>query len=295
MGNAPTKDMAICIAIFNPTKTKRIIMNYHYMVNVLKMQGLPVFTIELVFGNETPEIPGAFIVKGNSYMFHKERLHRLLERKVPRKYTKLAFLDGDILFEDKDWYYKVSKLLDTHDVVQPFEMCHWLDLTYTQKTLTRESVLFMKDPVFSWKYHPGFAWCLRRDWYNKIGTFDLALSGSGDTISVIGWLKKELPPNFKSIPSALESEFKDFYDKPAPRITYLPGNVLHLYHGSKVNRQYVERHKMLEINRKIRDLISTNSHGVYEWIDPTMNAQFLRYFKNRMDDDLSETWMDQTS
>jgi hypothetical protein len=292
MGNTQTKDMAICIAIFNPAKTKRIIMNYNYMVNILKMQGLPVFTIELVFGNESPEIPDSFVVRGNSYMFHKERLYRILEKTIPFRYKKLALLDGDILFDDKDWYSKVSKLLDTHDVVQPFAECHWLDLTYTQKTLTRKSVLFMNETVYSPKYHPGFAWCFRRDWYNKIGTFDYALSGSGDSISAIGWLKKEVPRHFKSIPSSITEEFNKFYKQPSPRITYLEGEISHLYHGARSNRQYVERHSMLELNRNIKELISINKDGVYEWFDPTMNIKFYNYFVKRYDDDLSELFVD---
>jgi hypothetical protein len=295
MGNAHTKDMAICIAIFNPTKTKRIIMNYNYMVNILKMRGFPVYTIELVFGNECPEIPDSYVVRGNSHMFHKERLYRVIEKRVPSKYKKLAFLDGDILFDDKDWYYKASKLLDHHDVVHPFSTCHWLDLTYTQKTLTRQSVLFIKSPLYSTNFHPGFAWCFRREWYNKIGTFDWAVSGSGDTISAIGWLKKDIPKHFKSIPASLKIEFDKFFALPSPRITYLEGEVSHLYHGAKANRQYVERHKMLEIKQSISDILSVNSYGVYEWRDPTMNAQFLRYFKNRFDDDLSETSIELTT
>lgn len=288
MGNYQSKDMAICIAIFNPTKTKRIIMNYNYMVNILKLQGFPVYTIELVFGNDIQEIPDSIVVRGDSHMFHKERLYRVLEKKIPVKYKKIAFLDGDILFEDETWYYRASAALEKYDVVQPFSMCHWLDLTYTKKTLSRPSAAKMKEPVFSHVYHPGFAWCMKREWYKRNGFFDYAVTGSGDTLSVAAWMGKKLPPFFKSLPLSLTQQYRRFCNMKLPSVTCIDGEVSHLYHGSRVNRQYVERHKMLEIGKDISDILYTNKYGVYEWRDPKMNEQFLEYFKNRFDDDLSE-------
>jgi hypothetical protein len=244
--------------------------------------------MELIFDNRQPEIPDAFHVKGVSHMFHKERLYRLLEKKIPSRFTKLAFLDADILFNDVSWYSDTSKLLDTYDVVQPFEKAHWMDLTYTKTELSRESVVKMKESEYNPKYHPGFAWCMRRDWYNKIGFFDYAVSGSGDTLSSAGWLKKTFPTNFKSCPTTLIFAYKTFQDKPSPRITFLKGmEVFHLYHGTRENRQYTSRHELLNTDIPINKLIKINSDGIYEWVDSMMNPKFLDYFKNRIDDDLS--------
>jgi hypothetical protein len=88
-------------------------------------------------------------------MFHKENLCRILERKIPSKFTKLVFLDADIIFNSDEWYTKTSELLDTNDVVQVFDKCHWLD-TNGYITLTRESVLHMDSRTYDSKYHPGF-------------------------------------------------------------------------------------------------------------------------------------------
>jgi hypothetical protein len=288
------KDMAICIVIFNVCETKRMMMNYFYTLNVLKSQGLPVFTLELVFGDRQPEIQDAIHVRSKSFMFHKERLYRILETKIPKSYTKLAFLDGDVLFSDPSWYTRASELLETHDVVQAFEQCHWLDLSYTQKSLTRKSILFMTEKEYSTNYHPGFAWCMERGWYNTNGFFDWAVSGSGDVLSTASWLKKPFSKYFKSCPPALKEEYGKYFQLPAPKITYLKDiEVLHLYHGTRENRQYVERHKMLEVNENIRNLIVLNSDGVFEWKEPEKwNPIFLTYFKNRNDDDTSSSFID---
>ena len=290
MGAKTSKhDMAICLVVFNPSKTKRILMNYFYAKNQFDLQKLPVFTIELVYNGQEPEIPDAFHVHSNSIMFHKENLYRILETKIPKKYTKLAFLDCDILFSDPCWYSKTSKLLNEYDVVQPFENAHWTDLTYTHIELTRKTVLEMKKPMWDFNYHPGFAWCMKRDWYNSVGFFDYAISGSGDTLSTVAWLKKSFPRNFQSLPKALQSEYTKFLNKLCPKITYLKGvNVMHLYHGSRDNRQYAIRHKILEVNQSVLDLIKVNSDGVFEWKNPNLwNPVFFEYFQNRKDDSLS--------
>jgi hypothetical protein len=267
-----------------------MIMNYLYTKNQFDVQKIPNFTLELVYNNRTPELPNAFHVSSNSFMFHKENLYRILETKIPKKYKKLAFLDCDLLFQDPTWYEKTSKLLDDYDVVQPFETAYWLDLTYSSATLQRDSIVKLHSPQWNFEYHPGFAWCMRRDWYIQTGFFDYAISGSGDTLSSAAWLRKVFPKNFQSLPKSIESEYTTFKKQKSPRITYLKGyTVHHLYHGSRVNRNYSERHKMINVQTDIHKLIVKNKDGVFEWKNPSeWNILFLKYFKGRNDDDLSE-------
>ena len=290
MGTGSSKDMAVGLVIFNPAKTKRMIMNYLYVVNEMRSQGIPVFTVELCFGTADPEIVDSIVVRGNSYMFHKERLCRILEEEIPKCYRKIAFLDADILFERRDWYTETSKLLNIHDVVQPFEDCTWLDLTYSNSMLTRKTVLHMQGQVWDWKFHPGFAWAFRRDWYRKVGFYDYAVTGSGDTLSSAAWLGKVFPANFRSLPEPLQPSYSEFRLKPRPRITYLKGTIYHLYHGTRENRKYVERHSMLNSKYDIRKLIRVNRDGVFEWMEPHLwNPKMLDYFIKRNDDDISDT------
>lgn len=290
MGTGSSKDMAVCFVVFNPAQTHRIMMNYLYTKNFYDSQQVPNYTIELVYEGCSPAIPNAIHVNSKSIMFHKENLYRVLEKHIPKKYTKLAFLDCDVLFENASWYRDTSLLLDTHDVVQPFETAHWTDLTYKKIMLSRKTILYLTETEWNFKHHPGFAWCVRRDWYKKNGFFDYAISGSGDTLSSLVWLKKTIPKGFQSLPYSLRNEYEKFiiYTEP-PRITFLKGmNIFHLYHGSRVNRQYSERHKLLNINKSIRDMTWYNKDGVLEWKDPVeWNKVFLTYFQSRNDDDLS--------
>jgi hypothetical protein len=60
-----------------------------------------------------------------------------------------------------------------------------------------------------------------------------------------------------------------------------------LYHGSRKNRQYAERHKLLDVPLDIKDMIVLNKDGVYEWKDKVWSEVFYAYFCQRDDDDLS--------
>lgn len=288
MGAKQSRDMAIGLVFFNPAGSKRMVMNYLYVWNLLKTLELPVFAMELVFDDAKPEIKKAFHVRGNSHMFHKERLCRLLEQRIPRKYTKLLFLDADIVFGGDTWYEEISELLNSNDVVHPFTRAHWLDLTYTNVELTRETVVNMTGRMWDFKYHPGFAWAFRREWYRKVGFFDWAVTGSGDTLSSAKWLNKAFPEKFKSLPTAMKRAYTAYRNLESPTIASREGDVFHLYHGSRKNRQYSERHHLLDVNEDIQDMIVLNKDGVYEWKDPKWNLVMHAYFKNREDDDVPD-------
>ena len=92
----PVKDdLAIGIVFFNSTKSKRLLMNYLYNIEKLKLANIPVYTLEMYI--DTPEIKDAFHYKTEFILFQKERLCYLLEKHIPKKYTKILFMDSDIL------------------------------------------------------------------------------------------------------------------------------------------------------------------------------------------------------
>ena len=102
------RDMAVGFVFFNPAKSKRMLMNYFYTIEKLKLAKIPYYTLELVFNRQEPEIKDAFHVYAKSVMFHKERLCSLLEAKIPWYYSKVMFLDADIVFGNPAWYSEVS-------------------------------------------------------------------------------------------------------------------------------------------------------------------------------------------
>jgi hypothetical protein len=281
-------DMAVCLVLFNPSNSKRMIMNYFYMLEKLKLAGIPTYSLELLFEDRLPEIQNAFHVRSDSYLFHKERLCRILEKKIPSKFTKICFIDADVLFDNPKWYNDTSKLLDTYEIVQPFSVASWLDLTYKNTTIERLSVAFMdKTKRYNSNYHPGFAWAFQRAWYNRIGFYDFAVTGSGDTLSAAAWLGVDFPPGY--LKQAYQTSY-DAYKKKVvvlPKLCAAPGKLYHLWHGNRSNRKYIARHEYLNDIQDVCDVLATNRDDVFELTNRKLNADMKRYFDEREDDGLS--------
>lgn len=280
-------DVAIGLVFFNPAKSKRILMNYYYTLN--RLQNLPVYTLELAFKDEKHEIPSSktvFHVRSNSYMFHKERMCRVLETKIPKKFKKLVFMDADLFFSTPDWYSQMSKKLDDFDVVQGFEMAHWLDLTYKNIITSRPTIVLNTTGTYSHHYHPGFIWAFRREYYNKVGFFDYAVTGSGDVLACSKYLNiHDGAIRMASCPSSFADAYLEYCKGPTPRVSYLEKvRVFHLYHGSEKNRKYRNRHDLLINVEPIQDLLYLNNDDVYEWKDENYSKGMLKIFTERNDD-----------
>jgi hypothetical protein len=290
--NSPKRrDVAVLLVFFDYIGSARILINYLFMVEKLKLADIPVFTLELVLYGKKPKIKDAQHVYGSSYLFQKEHLIRLLERSIPRYYTKLACLDADVLFENPNWYDDLSVLLDSNHAVQCFDVSTWLDLTYTMVDRKSASCLVADKSKRFWEnqkqaLHPGFGWAFRRKFYRQVGFFDEAVIGSGDTIFAYGLLHYSVKEN--DIESRIYKEacinwMKKFKSR---KYDYLKGELYHLYHGPRANRQYVSRYEAFKDVKNIKDVISTNEYGVCELTDPVLNNAMLEFFKTRDDDGL---------
>jgi hypothetical protein len=287
-------DMAICLVFFNPADSFRLVMNLLYTINRFKRDNLPVFVLELVYEGKKPQIPDAIHVYAKSYMFHKENLCRVLEKYVPEQYTKLAFFDGDLIYKNSEWYTKTSKLLDEFDVVQPFESAYWLDLTY-KISLKRAKSTCLAPDIYTRntnEYHPGFAWCFRREWYNKAGFYDKKIFGGGDGLSSDKFMRRKFSESgLSQLKSVYGESCLKFYNSDDPKTTYVKDiDILHLFHGKLKNRKHNSRYREIfyDVKDCIDDLTYTNEYGVYEWKDiEKFNPRFLKYFKDRFDDGLS--------
>ena len=277
------KDMAVCFVFFNPARSKKMLMNYFYTIEKLKLATIPFYTLELTFDDHEPEIADAFHVKGNSVLFHKESLCALLEKRVPYRFKKLLFLDADIVFGKPKWYEEVSRLLATYEVVQPFSTCVWLDSTYSKMVQSRLSVAYMnRSKTYNPTYHPGFGWAFQRKWFKEVGFYQYGITGSGDTLSAAAWLGVKFPPSY--LRPAFQASYEDYTQQIPPKIACSTGTVYHLWHGTATNRKYVDRHRMIDGVRDVRSIVETNSQGVFELKDKTIESKMREYFTSREDD-----------
>lgn len=287
-------DTAVCMCFFSPAGFQKPKNNFMYVKKLLDKANIPTFTIECVIGNQEPLLKDPTVqVRSNSYLFYKEQLYNLLVPKIPEQYTKLVFIDGDIVFNNKNWIDEISKTLNVFDVVQPFKTAVWLGPYYGTFMGKKDSYMFRlfhsPYPTISelTKYHQGFSFAMTRKFFNKMGGFfDKCIIGGGDTSFALLFYKEKLKYNYSKIVATEYDKWSENVFLMPKRFTYMPFTVYHLYHGSTKSRGYNVRHRLLEeLNiENWDDLVYTNEHNVYELKSQQANEIMKQYFLSRNED-----------
>ena len=118
------KDLCIVTCYYNPEAYRTKLHNYLLFEKALRTSGLQLVTVECSMGQmdfELPDRPGLVRLRGRDVMWQKERLINVAIENVPERFTKIAWLDCDLLFTNENWAAETSRLLDRYPVVQPFE------------------------------------------------------------------------------------------------------------------------------------------------------------------------------
>lgn len=306
---APAHDMAIITCFFNPAGYRVRKDNYDCFRRWITKGNLYLFTVEATFEESPPELGeynNVLVVRGGNahVLWQKERLLNLALRQVPEKYTKIAWLDCDVIFENPAWAPLASELLDDFAVIQPFER-----LVRLKRGLLRDDgeceekvgfgYLFAKNPLsckigrFHHHGHTGIAWAARRDLLNESGFYDVLVSGSADHFMAHAFSDTLYSPCFDRIrDTPLFGDFARWAANVsricARSMSYLPGTVLHLWHGSKENRRYrtILRELMEFDFDPALDLTTDAVTGLHRWsgTKPALRKWGSQYFWDRKED-----------
>ena len=217
------------------------------------------FIVELVYGNQK------FMVTSNKNknhlqlrtetpIWHKENMINLaVKYLLPKNYKAFAWVDSDIEFENNTWALDTLKILNgCKDVVQLFS--HAVDMDKDKMSLNIFNGFgysFTKQRPYTIKgidyWHPGFAWAMTRKAFERVGgLYDKGILGSGDNIMAITFINKGKFATNKDYCDIYNQSMLDFQvEAKKLRLGYTPGVIRHHYHGTKQNRQYTERWKIL--------------------------------------------------
>ena len=298
-----TDDIAVVMAYFSPCNFQRPRQNIKRVTDKLVRANYRVVVVEAVFPEAEPLFLPADIqhiqlpVSWKSALFLKENLFNIALKNT--KYSKLVFMDNDIEFSDPYWLNKTAALLDMHDVIQPFELCYWMDETNTKHLREKANCvqpIIEKQQLSGVRHHPGFVWAFRRDFLTAVGGFyDMHPLGGSDTAfwySLVtddppdGLLKYWGRTNDYFATTKAYKAYRHRVQQIAPRMNYLPGNIVqHLWHGTVENRQYTLRNLryMPELVDNDFPLIR-NAQGILEWSNPEHVEMCLEYFRSRKED-----------
>lgn len=256
-----------------------------------------------------PELPSkwkAVSTTARDVLWQKERLLNMLVSELPKRFTKIAWLDADLLFAEADWAAKTSAALEGKwAVVQPFDRA--IRLPPERATFDGAGELYrgfasvyLESPncLLGGKYsehgHTGFAWAARRAVFEQHGLYDACISGSGDHVMAHAfcgdWESACITRTFGADTPMLK-HFQSWAEKIYPfvraQVGCVDGTILHLWHGDMVNRRYAMRNQELITMRfdPYRH-IEVKEPGCWQWTDGAEDFRMwaLCYFQQRRED-----------
>jgi hypothetical protein len=304
---AASDDICVICCYFNPNNYTTKLSNYRRFFESLHSSGIFLYTIELAFINQEFQLKKSPFVKqirGATVLWQKEKLLNRLLPEIPLRFKKIIWADSDILFENTNWLCEASKQLEKHFVIQPFKYAIRLpknDLHYSTYGEKHKSFCatynlephIMTEAGNKYHGHTGFAWGARRDVIEKIGFYDVCLSGSGDELMAHAFVGDLESRFIKRIVGEDEYFFHfrkwggKMSDIVKSNIGYVEGHILHLWHGQSIDRHYFVRDREL-IKMKFdpcNDLIM-DDNGLWKWNSnkPELHKWAKTYFGLRNED-----------
>ncbi len=281
------EDLWVITSFFNSKNyvTKRA--NYEVFIDSLERSGINYLVVECAFGDQLFTLPisqRVIQVRAKSILWQKERLLNIAVSHLPANCAKVAWIDCDVLFENEFWAVETSNLLDSHAVVQPFDVAirlprgasnfqgegqHWQSFAAVYHTRPGD----LPADNFVDHGHTGFAWAIRRDIISRHGLYDACISGSSDHLmahAFCGDLQSACISQMLGANTFTNKHFQAWaeavYADVACGIGCIQGSLLHLWHGDAINRQYLKRNiEVADFDFNPFDDIILNEEGCWEW------------------------------
>ncbi len=241
---------------------KALIASFSYL-DVLRESGVTLWTVEVAFGDRPFEItdsdhPCHLQLRSWDIIWHKENALYLLASRLPADWETLCWIDADVEFTARhgarNWVQETWHALQQYMVVQMFSHC--IDLGPNGEHIQSHqgfNYAYLQGKPRGKCYthwHPGYAWACRREaWDHMGGLIDTAILGSADHHMAAAWIGvAEETIHDQSSPAFMKpiKIFQERCERHLRRdVGYVPGTILHAWHGKKKDRRYIERWKGL--------------------------------------------------
>src|SRR5205814_1517654 len=115
----PARDLGVIAAFYTPVPSRRRVSNFDRFIRPIAASGAACVVMECAFRDRPHELAPTVTVarvRSGSLLWQKERLLNLAARELPRRVTKVAWLDADTQFDEPSWMVETSRALDAHPV-----------------------------------------------------------------------------------------------------------------------------------------------------------------------------------
>lgn len=307
LNNDPIENkLHVIIVVSNPCQyARRYILAKEFIIRFqLEESNVLLYIVEVAYGKDpfiltNKNVPRHLQIRTDAApIWLKESMINCgVRHLLPPDWKAMAWIDADIEFESASWATDTLKILNgSKDIVQLFS--HAVDMNREELTMTTFNSFgyqYSKGNKYSGiapnYWHPGFAWACTRNAYEKMGgLYEYAILGSGDNIMALSLISNGLKAVNPLSTSNYKQSIQEYQDRIKNlRLGYVPGVIRHHFHGSKVNRKYMERWKILLdhmydpvhfIKRDEYGLIEPSHHCSQELLNDIMN-----YFRERKEDE----------
>lgn len=272
---------------------------------MLNDYSVQLWTCEIALGERAFAVtdarnPRHLQLRTNDEFWHKENALNLMVARLPADWQTVAWIDADIKFLNANWVDDTLAALDVYEVVQLWENANDLgprgETIHTHKSAMSsyiQGIDYEGGYASKGKWHPGYAWAMTRTaWNNLGGLIDRSPVGSADFImchALVGKYERTMrggtyPQAYMDYCKAWQGRAERYVKRD---VGFVPGTIVHFWHGDKVNRKYYPKHKVIIDNNFHPFLdIFTDWQGLYRIEDHAIGLRddIRRYFRERDED-----------
>ena len=256
-------DLAVVLFYQNFTHDEDVFNAFTKCYENLKKQGIVTYVINpWIDEKETAKLPvenkflWPYQVKGPFWCKENAVAH-YVNKNLPKEYSKVVWMDSNVIIEDGKWAEKMSSLLENKKLVHIGENFTYLnqsgDVAMTEGSGAKFFLEKGKDK-FSFEEHSlGVGWGANRDFFKEVGpfTFDVSGLGGNEVITFLS-LAEELKENKAQFLESIKSKNMELFFRAASygpkalkytqgNVGYLKGNVKTLYAGKYSIEKYSDR------------------------------------------------------
>lgn len=267
--------------------------------------------VECVIGDSNPQLtetPSITRVYTKDLLWHKEALLNYIIKTLPTKFKYVFWLDTDVIFTNKNWLIQGVEELKHNNIIQPFEYCvHLEEGDLRPRFNVRQEKLFASEPTqrhpsiwrsFCANYktndlsndinydrhgHVGFAWGAKRSVLDIMPLYDKALIGGADHIiahAAAGQIGHScIKKSFTEDLDAVNDWSEDFEKVIQGKISYVVGDLYHIWHGDIKNRQYLKR--IQDFTPKAKQITKKDKNGLFVADELNGDTYMKEYFDQR--------------
>lgn len=289
----------VVTAIINTPRYRSRYELYNDFARHMAAQGAQLVTVEAAFGDRAhaltcPGNPRHIQLRTRSEVWLKEALLNLAIGRLGTldpEWRYVAWIDSDLLFARPDLVNETVQRLQQHPVVQMFSEAYDLGPDYqilkshesfgrswsaqrpAAPALARYPYPGSCEPPKTSHYHPGFAWAARREAIDGLGQLvDVAALGAGDyhmAWALVGDVDRSIHPGMTRSYRRYLKRWESRAERHVHRnVGYVPGTVLHHWHGKKADRKYWDRWRILVENHFDPETdLKRDWQGLYQLVD----------------------------